>query len=51
MRFLIPLLVLLVHFSALTAQNHAPEVTNVTFTQRSEGSFMVDIYIFNTQKN
>ncbi|KAA3617097.1 MAG: hypothetical protein D8M58_04125 [Calditrichaeota bacterium] len=28
----------------LFAQNTAPEVTNVTFTQRTDGSFMVDVY-------
>lgn len=28
----------------LSAQNTAPEVTNVTFNQRLDGSFMVDIY-------
>jgi uncharacterized protein (TIGR02145 family) len=26
------------------AQNHAPEVTNVTFTQRADGSYLVDVY-------
>lgn len=37
------LLILLTH-SFLFSQNSSPEVTNVNFSQRSDGSFIVDIY-------
>ena len=30
--------------SFVVAQNHAPVVENVTFVQKTDGSFMVDIY-------
>lgn len=37
--------ILIIPFNLLLAQvNTAPEVTNVTFTQRDDGSFMVDIF-------
>ena len=35
---------LLFFFSNVLAQNHAPQVTNVTFEQRTDGSHKVDIY-------
>ena len=35
---------LLLNISILFAQNNAPEVTNVTFGQRNDGSFIVDVY-------
>ncbi len=45
MKVSILLLIMFFVFSALFAQeNSAPEVTNVTFSQRDDGSFMVDIY-------
>jgi uncharacterized protein (TIGR02145 family) len=44
MRILILFFILLVNISLLFAQNNTPEVTNVTFTQRSDGSFIVDVY-------
>ena len=37
-------IVLLMSFHFLFAQNHAPQVTNVTFNQRADGSYKVDIY-------
>ncbi len=44
MKNLIFVIVMLVNFSFLFAQNTAPEVTNVTFNQRTDGSFIVDVY-------
>jgi uncharacterized protein (TIGR02145 family) len=44
MRTLILFSILLLNISFLFAQNNAPEVTNVTFSQRSDGSFIVDVY-------
>ena len=44
MRTLILLSILLISLSSLFGQNNAPEVTNVTFIQRSDGSFIVDVY-------
>jgi uncharacterized protein (TIGR02145 family) len=44
MRNKIIVFVMLINFSFLLAQNNAPEVTNVTFNQRTDGSFKVDIY-------
>ncbi len=44
MRKSILLIILLIGFSVLFAQNNAPEVTNVTFNQRTDGSFIVDVY-------
>ena len=44
MRTSILFFILLLNISLLFAQNSAPEVTNVTFTQRSDGSFIVDVY-------
>jgi len=37
-------ILLIICLNRLSAQNHAPEVTNVTFTQRTDGSFVVDVY-------
>jgi hypothetical protein len=44
MRDLMIVLVILFNLSFLYAQNTAPEVTNVTFIQRGDGSFIVDVY-------
>jgi uncharacterized protein (TIGR02145 family) len=45
MKTVIIFLLLSLNFSLLFAQeNNAPEVTNVTFSQRTDGSFMVDVY-------
>lgn len=44
MRSIISIVILLIDFSILFGQNHAPVVTNVTFTQRTDGSFIVDVY-------
>lgn len=44
MRTLILFFILLLNISFLFAQNNAPEVNNVTFSQRSDGSFIVDVY-------
>ncbi len=44
MRNLIIVLVMLFSLSFSYAQNNAPEVTNVTFSQRTDGSFIVDVY-------
>jgi hypothetical protein len=44
MRILILFFILLLNISLLFAQNNAPEVTNVDFSQRSDGSFIVDVY-------
>ena len=44
MKFHLYFLTLLSSFSFLFAQNTAPEVTNVTFSQRTDGSFMVDVH-------
>lgn len=44
MRTIILFFILLLNISLLFAQNNAPEVTNVTFSQRSDGSFIVDVY-------
>jgi hypothetical protein len=44
MRILILFFILLLNISLLFGQNNAPEVTSVTFSQRSDGSFLVDVY-------
>jgi len=44
MRTLIIALVVLFNLSFVSAQNSAPEVSNVTFSQRGDGSFIVDVY-------
>lgn len=44
MRTLILLTILLINLSSLFGQNSAPEVTNVTFNQRNDGSLSVDVY-------
>ena len=44
MRSSILFYILLLNISLLFAQNNAPEVTNVNFSQRSDGSFIVDVY-------
>jgi uncharacterized protein (TIGR02145 family) len=44
MRTLILFFILLINFSLLFTQNNAPEVTNVTFSQRTDGTFIVDVY-------
>ena len=44
MRDLMIVLVMLFNLSFLYAQNSAPQVTNVTFSQRGDGSFIVDVY-------
>ena len=44
MRILIFLIVMLINFSFLFAQNNAPQVINVSFLQRTDGSFIVDVY-------
>ncbi len=44
MKTSIIVLVMLFNLSFLYAQNSAPEVTNVTFSQRTDGSFIVDVY-------
>ncbi len=36
--------VILIWSTALAAQNHAPEVKNVRFSQRTDGTLKVDIY-------
>ena len=40
--FLITILLIMIFQGQ--AQNNSPEVTNVTFSQRSDGSFIVDVY-------
>ena len=44
MRTIIAVFILLISFTVLTAQNSAPEVTNVTFSQRGDGIYIVDVY-------
>ncbi len=44
MRTKIAVFFLLMSFTVLMAQNTKPEVTNVTFSQRPDGSFIVDVY-------
>jgi uncharacterized protein (TIGR02145 family) len=44
MRILIIFFILLLNNSLLFSQKNAPEVTNVTFSQHSDGSFIVDVY-------
>jgi uncharacterized protein (TIGR02145 family) len=44
MRAFIVFLILLACFSFLSAQNKAPEVTNVSFSQRGDGSHFVDVH-------
>jgi uncharacterized protein (TIGR02145 family) len=44
MRTVILFFILLINFSTLFAQSNRPEVTNVTFSQRNDGSFIVDVY-------
>ncbi len=44
MRTKIAVFFLLMSFTVLMAQNTKPEVTNVTFSQRHDGSFIVDVY-------
>lgn len=45
MKIRLPIIIISLSFYLLFAQgNHAPEVTNVTFNQRTDGSFLVDIY-------
>jgi len=44
MKTFVAVFFLLLNFTVLIAQNTAPEVTNVTFSQRVDGSFIVDVY-------
>lgn len=44
MKILIAVFLLLMSFTVLMAQNTKPEVSNVTFIQRTDGSFIVDVY-------
>ena len=44
MRILVLFFIVIINYSIVFAQNNAPEVTNVTFKQRTDGSFLVDVY-------
>ena len=44
MKIIIIITLVLVLYSFGLTQNNAPEVSNVTFSQRTDGSFIVDVY-------